>query len=221
MHYLARIFSLLLTGLLTASAQESAALKEAPVKIACLGDSITFGIGLTNAATASYPAKLGELLGERFAVKGFARPGATILRKADVPFAAQEELKSAKDYKPDIVFVLLGTNDSKGANWRNQKDFEEDLKFLLDEINSISSHPRLIICLPPPLFTGKFGLSEVLLQKGIRPRIKAVASERMLQVVDLSEALSGKGAMFPDGIHPDAQGSELIAKTLFKALNSL
>ena len=44
-----------------------------PVHVACIGDSITAGVGAGRGA--SYPAKLGKLLGTKWEVRGFGVSG--------------------------------------------------------------------------------------------------------------------------------------------------
>lgn len=45
------------------------------IKVACVGNSITYGTGLSDRATQSYPVKLQKLLGERYEVENFGKPG--------------------------------------------------------------------------------------------------------------------------------------------------
>ena len=49
------------------------------IKVACVGNSITYGTGLSDRATQSYPVQLQKLLGERYEVENFGKPGATLL----------------------------------------------------------------------------------------------------------------------------------------------
>lgn len=51
------------------------------IKVACVGNSITYGTGLSDRATQSYPVKLQKLLGERYEVENFGKPGATLLNQ--------------------------------------------------------------------------------------------------------------------------------------------
>ena len=56
-----------------------------PIKIACIGNSVTYGYGHTNPAITSYPAQLQKLFGEKYLVKNFGYSGATLLRKGHNP----------------------------------------------------------------------------------------------------------------------------------------
>ena len=51
------------------------------VKVACVGNSITYGIGVSDPDKESYPARLQQMLGEGYTVERFGKPGATLLNK--------------------------------------------------------------------------------------------------------------------------------------------
>src|SRR5689334_724667 len=84
---------------------------KAPVNVACIGDSITQGSGA--AKGQSYPSQLQAMLGDQWKVGNFGVSGRTLLKKGDYPYwkenAYQDALKSA----PDVVIIMLGTNDTK------------------------------------------------------------------------------------------------------------
>ena len=63
------------------------------VKVACVGNSITYGYTLPNPATDSYPSQLQQLLGETYEVGNFGKSGATLLNKGHRPYMQQEEFK--------------------------------------------------------------------------------------------------------------------------------
>ena len=68
------LFVCLFVCLLGVSAQQR-------IKVACVGNSITYGTGLSDRVTQSYPVKLQKLLGERYEVENFGKPGATLLNQ--------------------------------------------------------------------------------------------------------------------------------------------
>ena len=57
-----------------------------PLKVACVGDSITFGAGIKERETQCYPVQLGQLLGDEFEVRNFGVNGATLLKQGDLPY---------------------------------------------------------------------------------------------------------------------------------------
>jgi lysophospholipase L1-like esterase len=100
----------------------------AAVKVACAGDSITFGAGIERRAENSYPAVLQGLLGPGFEVRNFGRNGATAQRKGDLPYWDQDEFGMLSVFGPDLVILMLGTNDAKPQNWESADRFEHDFR---------------------------------------------------------------------------------------------
>ncbi len=61
------------------------------IKIACVGDSCTYGDRSTDPATKSYPYLLQEKFGKEYHVYNFGVNGATALKKGDKPYWKLEE----------------------------------------------------------------------------------------------------------------------------------
>lgn len=57
--------------------------------VACVGDSITEGIGATSPVLYSYPAQLQKLLGERYEVHNCGSGGTTLLKSGDFSYRKQ------------------------------------------------------------------------------------------------------------------------------------
>lgn len=96
----------------------------APLVYAALGDSLTAGIG-ADTYEQSYPYRLAQKLAVRNAInlEVFAYPGL----KSDELVA--NYLSRAIQAKPDIVTVLIGTNDIH--NWVSSAEFEKNYRTLL------------------------------------------------------------------------------------------
>ena len=62
-----------------ASAASKKKQKTQPIRVACVGNSITYGTGIEDRAHDSYPSQLQRMLGERYVVGNFGKPGATLL----------------------------------------------------------------------------------------------------------------------------------------------
>ncbi|MEO7101377.1 MAG: GDSL-type esterase/lipase family protein, partial [Luteolibacter sp.] len=89
----------------------------AQVKVACVGDSITAGYALANPGTQSYPAQLQLLLGSGYTVGNFGLSGATLLKQSDFTYWNSSQYSASRTYNPNIVVIMLGTNDTKSWNW--------------------------------------------------------------------------------------------------------
>jgi acyl-CoA thioesterase I len=188
------------------------------IKVACVGDSITEGAGVENPTVNAYPVVLGRLLGTNYQTRNFGVSGRTLLRKGDYPYWKEAAFRNATNYGPDIVTIKLGTNDSKPYNWKYRDQFAQDLRDMIDVFTGLPSHPRVVICLPVPAYWVNYDISPDVIKNEVIPILKAVAKEKAAPTVDLYTPLSGRPDLFPDGIHPNAAGAALIAKTLHGAL---
>ena len=188
------------------------------VRVACVGDSITFGAGIRDRAKNSYPAVLGRLLGDGYDVRNFGVSGATLLKKGDKPYWKLKAFQQASDFQPNVVIIKLGTNDSKPQNWRHKADFDGDLRSLADHFTALPSKPTVWLCLPVPVYQTRWGINEKTVKGEISPIIEKVAAEKKLPTIDLHTALSGKPELFPDKIHPNAEGAALMAKAVAAAI---
>ena len=190
-----------------------------PIRVACVGDSITYGAAIKNRAANCYPTVLGKLLGKGYEVRNFGVNGATLLKKGDRPYWRLGAFKAATDFAPQIVIIKLGTNDTKPQNWgKAAADFEADLRALAAHFRGLPSKPKVYLCLPVPVYQDRWGINEKTVTKGVIPVIQKVAKAEKLPVINLYQALSGKPKMFPDKIHPNAAGAEVMAKAIFASL---
>ena len=191
-----------------------------PIKIACVGDSITEGAGVDNAVVNAYPIVLGRLLGTNYQTRNFGLSGTTMLKHGDVPYWVATQFKGATNYQPDVVTIKLGTNDSKPQNWRYKDQFADDLRAMIAIFQGLPSHPKVWLCLPVPAYAVNFDINPGIIKNEIIPIIKQVAKEKGLPTIDLYTTLSGRPDLFPDNIHPNAAGAAIIAKTIHGALIS-
>ncbi len=192
------------------------------IKVACVGNSITFGRGLGD---STYPKHLQRLLGEGYEVRNLGISGRTLLRKGDKPYWADSLFTVGKSWEPDIVVIKLGTNDSKPQNWdANKNDFIPDYEAFIGEWKKLPSKPKIYICYPVPVFPvngspdNKFKIRESVVKGEIIPAIKKIAKKEKVKTIDLYKALSGHGEYFADGVHPDKQGAVLIAEAVAKGI---
>lgn len=154
------------------------------IRVACVGNSITFGASLSNPARDSYPSVLGQMLGKEYDVRNFGVSGRTMLSVGDLPYVKEAAYARALAFNPDIVVVKLGTNDSKPQNWRYCDDFEKDLQALVDAFAALESSPRILLCTPATAYNVKGGISDSVIVNGVIPRICRVAERNGLPVLD-------------------------------------
>jgi len=190
-----------------------------PIRIACVGNSITYGAGLRNPARDAYPSVLQRMLGSDYEVRNFGRSGATLLRKGNFPYWTTDQYRNAKNFNPDIVIIKLGSNDSKPVHKDIWSQFETDLSNLIDTFRLLPAMPRVYLCYPAPAIgKGNFGITDSVLIHVIMPQIDKVARKKKIDIIDLHQALINSPELFPDRVHPNEAGELIMAKTVYKAL---
>ena len=186
------------------------------IRVACIGDSITAGVGAAHGQ--SYPAQLGQLLGARWEVRNFGVSGSTLLNHGDKPYQKEPAFQAALKYQPQVVIIMLGTNDTKPQNWKFKAEFAADYKDLLGQFAKLPSQPRIFICHPVPVpGQGNFGINEA----GVReeaPLIDKLAQEVSVGVIDMHGALQDHPETLPDRVHPNTAGAGLMAKAAYHSL---
>lgn len=214
----------MVSGMLTANSVFADTVPASPdsagshrIRVACVGDSITMGVGTKVPTSQGYPAQLQAMMGEKWEILNFGVGGRTLLRKAD-PLALGRALKS----NPDVVVIMLGTNDSKTNTWSAHKsEFIGDYVGVIKQFQALASKPKVLVCLPVPAFPGNWGISETIIANEIIPAIREVAMTTGVTVVDAHTPLMDAKALFPDKVHPNLEGARRIAEIVAEALKGL
>jgi lysophospholipase L1-like esterase len=183
-----------------------------PIRVACVGDSITEGF--------AYPDDLGALLGVNYTVGNFGEGGTTIALKAQTPYMNQTAFHEAEQFQPKIVVIMLGANDASPENEQYIPNFVNDYVKLINAFQTLSSNPQIWIVKPPPVFHNGTGLSTEFFNENVIPRIEQVAEEANLPLIDVYSAFAGHSDYMYDGVHPNSEGSKLIAQVIYDALTS-
>ena len=184
------------------------------IRVACIGNSITYG-GL---GEQSYPQTLGRLLGSHYQVRNFGVSGRTMLRKGDYPYWNEQAFYDAQDFNPQIVIICLGTNDSKPWNWVYGAEFFEDYSDFIAAFRPPGRNPQIYACFPPPVFKDGFGITNSVIRDQILPIIDSVGRSSHTLAIDFYSLMQGDSVLFPDGIHPNASGYAHMAEIAYDAI---
>lgn len=192
------------------------------VKVACVGNSITYGAGLSDRATQSYPVQLQNLLGTGYEVENFGKSGATLLNKGHRPYTKQEEYQKAVDFAGDIVVIHLGINDTDPRNWPNYRDFfVSDYLGLIDTFRQANPKARFILARMTPISDrhARFISGTRDWHGEIQTAIETVARYAGAQLIDFHEPLYPYPFLLPDAVHPTAEGAAILAQTVYSAIS--
>lgn len=191
------------------------------VRVACIGNSITFGAGIRNRSRDSYPSVLARMLGDNYWVKNFGVSARTMLNKGDHPYMNEPAYKNALVFNPNIVVIKLGTNDSKSFNWKYKADFMKDAQTMIDAFKGLPSQPKIYLCYPSKAYLTGDGINDDIISKEIIPMIHKLAKKNNLFVIDLHTAMDGMPELFPDRIHPNEKGAQVMAKAVYQSISAL
>jgi lysophospholipase L1-like esterase len=181
-----------------------------PVRIACVGDSLTRG--------TEYTLFLWDHLGStNYLLSDFGVGGTTVSMASEKPYRNQSAYTLAQYFQPNIVIIMLGTNDaSDGAN-KDTASFVADYKTLIAPFQALPTKPSIYLVMPPPIYNST-GLSNAVLNRRVLPGIQTVASQTGATLIDANTPLLNKADLFTDGVHPDADGAKIIADTIYAKL---
>ena len=197
------------------------AFKEKAVRIACIGNSITDNLH----SAGAYPIKFNQLLGRDYLVLNAGQSGSTLMRSGVLPYAGTAWFKEVFRFRPKIITIKLGTNDSQPVNWEaHRDDFIPDLRWLIDTLSTIPTKPRIILCTPLPAWniqTEPNDVRETIILNEIIPRIRQVAKEKNIEVIDLHTAFMPYESLTTDGIHPNVAGQDTLAHIFYRSFKAL
>lgn len=185
---------------------------EAPVKVACVGDSITQGLGNT-----PYPSRLADLLGEGYDVQNFGLWGTTGCNNTARPYTTCDDSRyqSSLDFKPDIVILMLGTNDGNQASVENAKlYFKQDMTALIRSYQALDSQPTVYLVTSPYAYldgNAPVNTEIVKLQREL-------ADELELPMIDMNKLTQNMPENFQDQLHPSESGYYLIAQNFYELI---
>ncbi len=190
------------------------------IKVACIGDSITYGARVKNRKVNCFPHQLQILFGDLYEVKNYGVGGTTVQKKSKRSYWDTKQWAKVRDWQPQMIIIKLGTNDANQSNhnWKSKAQFKSDYIAFLQTLTKLKSRPTIYLCYPVPAYPGDIGKRERVLESQIIPAIREIAKEMKLKTIDLFTPLSGKRFLFPDEIHPNAQGAQIIAATIYNTI---
>lgn len=180
------------------------------IKVACVGDSITQGLG-----NVPYPSRLGELLGDGYRVENFGLYGTTACNNTGRPYTSCEDscYQKSLDFAPDVVVIMLGTNDGNEASISNaEKYFKDDMKKLINSYLSLESSPEVYLVTSPHAYlSGNAAVNTKIVQMQ-----HEIAEEMDLPLVDMNKYTENIPEYFPDGLHCNDTGYYIIAQNIYE-----
>lgn len=187
------------------------------IKVATVGDSLTYGYGLENRVQDAYPSILLEKLGSHYQVSNFGMSGRSLLSTTEYPYLQEKNARLSLESEADIVIIMIGSNDSRPAFW-NREQFIKEYKELVNLYVSMPSQPDVLLVTPPYVPTSRFGLNNDVVRDDLQEIIPQVAAEFHLPYVNLYPVTEGHLEYYSDGLHLTPLGNRVIAEAIYSAL---
>ncbi len=187
----------------------SAHTSESTIRVACVGDSITID--------SDYPDRLKRMLGANYTVENFGVGGSTVSLQFRKPYLNQGACQNARNLEPDIVVMMLGTNDAY-LSPQQRSNFANDYETLIASFQALPSQPKIFIVVPPPVFDNNMGLNATVLVNDVLPLVNQTANDLGLPLIDMYTPFVNHPEGFLDGVHPNSQGAEIMATQVFSAI---
>lgn len=183
-----------------------------PIRVACVGDSIT--------EESNYTSDLQSMLGSAYTVGNFGVSGSTVSLSSYKPYMYQPQYQEAVDFSPNVVVIMLGTNDAHDDLQQYGGTFEADYNTLINSFEDVNNSTQVLVVESPPIYNNSLGLNSAFFNQTIIPHIENVANQQNLPTVDVYDAFGNHSDYTVDGVHPNSDGAALIASQICNALTS-
>ncbi|MEG1718970.1 MAG: GDSL-type esterase/lipase family protein, partial [Clostridia bacterium] len=223
----ADIYQKLIDATYTLQRKDNRSLK---TKIAFVGDSTTYGYSLPDATresscfTGLIAAKYGTI---NYQARNFGASGCTLTKNGDFPYTTSNAYKESLKYLPDVVVIMLGTNDSKGKNFDNGKidKFKADAIDLINSYKLLESQPVII-----------FNTSPIVVEIGLPSSDNKILNSNITKIAEIQREVAKESKVYSidinkdtknftaadfestDGIHPNVQGHKKLADIIYTEL---
>ncbi|MCQ2798378.1 MAG: SGNH/GDSL hydrolase family protein [Bacilli bacterium] len=193
--------------------------------ITCVGDSLTAG---HNWPQEAYPVYINDYLpeGSKATVINCGHNGASFKNfgQYNPSYYECSEYTKSLQTKPDVITILLGTNDA--TNWANEgPTFEEDYRALIDVYKEkFGEDQKFILMTSPATKNGnQFGIPNDTIRDYVNPIQRDIAEDLEYPLIDLREMFENYGSLDDlvrpnDGVHFSVAAAKMVAEEIANAL---
>lgn len=193
------------------------------IQIGCIGDSITAGVGSSNAEEFAYPAQLGRFLWKDAIVTAFGNSGKTMRDDLTDSYYKTDTYTNACNAAAniDLFTIMLGTNDSnRDRSWTgtDSQTYINDCIKILTGLKAENPDLQFVLANCPAYFgTDAYGSATV---RTVQQRMISDLNDAGFPTTffDMYEITKDQKVNFPDSLHPNDQGHLAMAEGLSAAL---
>lgn len=187
------------------------------IKVAAIGDSLTYGYGLEDRIRDAYPCILAELLGSHYQVSNFGLSGRSLQSTTDFPYLKEVNAQLSLESEADIVIIMIGSNDSRAPYW-NRERFASEYRQLVERYMNLPSQPDVYVVVPPYVPTSRFGLDNSIIKEELQVIIPNIADDLRIKSINLYPVTEARVDYYSDGLHLTPKGNRIIAEEIYHHL---
>lgn len=206
------------------------------IRVACVGDSITFGTNSADPSLQSYPVYLQRMLGYDYYVEKFGAPSHSLIETDTQSFLKHDYFRQSTAADPDVVIVMLGTNDCRTQKWEDSayKDWSDPARKeafltsgqkLIDAYRRANSEVQIIFSTCPTVPQDEWLDTDwtARLRRYGNPAIKELAEANGCPVIDVFTYSEEHPEMFEggDGLHPQNEQYEILAQGIYDMVKDI
>ncbi len=189
--------------------------------IDCVGDSITYGTGVVKQRSRySYPSILDDAFSYNVYVHNYGAPSHTMQKEGDLPYEKTGFLQKVEHDQPDVILLMLGTNDAKDYNWNKMRLIRDYIVFV-ERLQKLTSHPDVYLMIPPATCMTHRGKATHVVADYVDELpdlITKISQITHTHVIDLYHVTKGHSDYYFDKIHPNALGNQKIVHKIVQTL---
>lgn len=194
--------------------------EEAVIKVACVGDSLTFGRSYTE-EVYTYPTFLAEMLGEGYKVTNYGMGGTCVQTDLAYPYTTTRAYKASVEAECDVLILMLGSNDIWEPGWRDEQTFYQNYVTLIDSYLQAEKKPEIYLCTIPYMYMEENPMCTTYNEIGekISNIVRGFANERGYHIIDMRQASIEHPEWYgDDGLHFNKEGAEGAAEVIYEIL---
>lgn len=198
------------------------------ITVGCIGDSITEGAGSSERNFTAYPAVLGRILWKDHLIINVGNSGKTMRDDLALCYRGTTQHAAARRYAQlyDYALIMLGTNDSYfDRNWTATDDsrYLTSAENLVADLTKSNDDLQIVIMNCPVYYgTNGSGSEQVRALQGQLPGrlTDAGYSATFFDMYTFTAEHLGR-ENFPDQLHPNDTGYQIMAARLAEVLGAL
>jgi lysophospholipase L1-like esterase len=175
---------------------------------------------------------LQKAMGKGWVIVNCGKGAATVIEGTLRPYHKLPQYQKALTSNPNVVIIMLGTNDANPKWWDDVKrktsfdgtpaeEFKSRYLALIDSFQKLPTQPRIILATPMPIFpevNNKQAGRRLHLINDVIPIIHQISKERQVELVDLQTEMKDQKSNCRDGVHYNKAGYLAMAKRFKDAI---